>query len=111
MPMPTVLEGFEGTAGGTNPADDQGSYFELELWQVSGLDYGATLTKQKTFRAQLAEAHWEYDRIGGAGKGEFVVEGGVADMDEAVQTQWEVRLTRVGVIWYRARITAYEHFT
>jgi|GEM_PF-7135167 len=111
MALPIILEGSEGTSGGTSPADDAGAYFELELWQVAGLDFGATLTRKKVFRAQLAEAHWDYDRIGGAGKGEFVVEGGVADMDEAVQTQWEIRLLREGAIWYRARLTAYEHFT
>lgn len=111
MALPIILEGGAATDAGQRAPDSAGTYFELELWTTSGLDFGYSVARSAVYRTEVAEAAWRYDRIGGADGGEFVLEGGIADLDTAIQLQYELRAVRQGVIWYRGRITAYEHFT
>lgn len=114
--LPTILENAPGTMGGVALPDTSGTEFTLRVWQLTGITAAQYFRTLKAFyTGAVLKAAWSYSRMGGAGSGYFKIQGGVEDMDLAVQNEWEIDIVRgAGAftttdIWYRARIVRYTH--
>jgi len=116
MALPTILETGSnllasiGVVGGARVAGTAGVETVIRIYSASGLTSSYTRTLQAHATGLVLKATWSYARIGGAGRAELLVKGGLADMDTAVQNEWEVELERGDpVVWYRGRIVGYKH--
>lgn len=118
MTLPTILEtgatllASLPTITGTRVSGSAGTETVIRVYSTSGLTSTYTRALQAHLTGVVVNAKWAYQRIGGAGNAEILVKGGLADMDTAVQNEWEVELERGDpVVWYRGRIVSYRHET
>lgn len=116
--LPTILEtggnllASIGATGGTRVAGTAGVETVIRIYSCTGLTSSYTRSLQAHATGLVLKATWAYARIGGAGRAELLVKGGIADMDDAVKNEWEVELERGDpVVWYRGRIVGYKHET
>ena len=110
--IPTILEKTPATMDGLIVQDSAGNEFFARIWSVTGLTAAAYTRILRVFPGSMLKAAWQYNRMGGCGSGVFVLQGGVADMDDAVKNEWEFEIVRGGgalstSVWYKGRIVRY----
>lgn len=113
--VPTILESAPNTMGGLGVSDAGGSGIVVKIWQVAGLTSGTyARTLNQVLTGSVVKAKWTHNRMGGAGHGEFVVQGGVLNLDTAIAEEWELEVLRataaggVPSTWYRGRIVNFK---
>ena len=107
--MPVFLETALPVAGSLSLPDTSGTQFDVHIYECSGLTATYTRTLKQVLRSEIMEASWAYERNGGAFSGQAIIQGGLADLDDAVKSEWEIEFLRAGAVWYRGRITDYTH--
>ena len=118
MALPTIFEDAGSLiasvkAGGAQRlAENVGTTTVVRVYATSGLTSTYTRTLAAHLSGIVVRAAWTHARIGGAGRAEILVKGGLADMDTAVQNEYEVELERGDpVVWYRGRVVGYKYET
>ena len=110
--IPTILEKAPGTSDGLSVQDSAGNEFFARIWSVTGLTSASYSRTLSSVHGSILKAAWQFSRMGGCGSGVFVLQGGVADLDTAVQNEWELEIIRGGgalstSVWYKGRIVRY----
>ena len=109
MALPTMLAGIGAPTAGLAQPDSSGTQFEVWLYQCTGLTSTYTRTLLATYKGEVEEVAWTYDRVGGPDSATVKLSGTVASLDTAVQNEYEVEIRLADSVWYRGRLTAYAY--